>query len=220
MARQLPTILKQWLVLWLDSAGHDLSWNWNTGTLVNTPTKVRVLQNDWLSYNGSSQYITIPDANSLDFWTWDFTINIWADKVSSVASNNETYFSKMTDSWSWSATWINLWLNWAASPQLSFSTWEANANTIVWYTIYWSWAWKMITAIKSWTNLDLYINWFKVATTSWTVRNVNTTTAANVWRYTWDWTWLYSWKSINPMLWNRALSAKEIEMLYYSTFIK
>lgn len=54
----------------------DASGNANTGTLVNTPTWVNGRFGQALQFNGTTQYVTVPDANSLDL-TQSFSISLY-----------------------------------------------------------------------------------------------------------------------------------------------
>ena len=74
MALNLPGVLQKGLVMWLNGAGNDLSGNRNNGTLVNAPNKVRRLQNEGLTYNGTSQYMTIPQIVN---WNSTLTFSMW-----------------------------------------------------------------------------------------------------------------------------------------------
>ena len=56
----------------------DLTTNANTGTLIDAPawTPSNVPVNYLLSFNGTNQYVNIPDANSLDMTT-NYTLETW-----------------------------------------------------------------------------------------------------------------------------------------------
>lgn len=211
MARNLPKWLQSWLVMWLNSSGIDVSGNWNNGTLVNSPTKVRRLQNDGLSYNGSSQYTTFPQIvnwnSTLTFslWIWPTTAN-WAlfgkfgsewDMLSRVDFTNKTItWDYKSSSLAWSFT---------ITPNSSFDNSKYFLATFV--------------RESDWTR-RIYINGILVVSNWAGTTQASNSTTVNLHR-----TWAPSpeyliWKTINPMLWNRALSAKEIELLRVSTFIK
>ncbi len=56
----------------------DLSGNGNGGTLVNGPSYLTGKMGNALSFNGSSsQYVNIPDAPSIDFGTGDYALSFW-----------------------------------------------------------------------------------------------------------------------------------------------
>jgi len=67
----------------------DLTTNANTGTLVNAPawTASGVPVNYALSFNGTNQYVNIPDANSLDMTT-NYTLECWFKADSFGAAGN------------------------------------------------------------------------------------------------------------------------------------
>lgn len=206
MAKNLPKQLQNGLVLWLDGAGKDLSGNANNGTLINSPTKVRVLQNDGLTYNGSNQYIT----TSLPAAMTTMTDSVWINTnggntmiVSDDQSNNRNgcmYFSAGNNT-------LNYIFNNGSSYINVASTITLTNN--VWYNA---------VGVYDGSAIRIYINGVLNNSTaaSWTPQNVwayyQLAAQAGITNF--------NWKIINPMRWNRALSTKEIEMLYVSTFIK
>jgi len=222
MSRNIPKQLQNWLVLWLDSNGKDLSGNWNNGTLVNSPTKVRVLQNDGLSYNGSTQYI---NTNFSALSTNSFTLNTWFK--TSTAQVNGLLF------WTYSAsTTVFFWqdTNWDWLHKLSFylrdsngvqtaqdSTCNSNVMNDGKYHM------ATLSVNRSDNIVTQYFDWVLTNTISKTFTwNFTNWYTRLVWWYNWSGWQLpdYTWYCINPMIWNRALSQTEIEMLYISTFIK
>lgn len=210
--RNLPKQLQNGLVMWLDSNGKDLSGNWNNWTLVNAPTKVRRLQNDGLSYNGTSQYTTFPQTVN---WNSTLTFSVWIWQ----ATANGALFWKFA-----SAEWDML-------CRLDFTnktlTWDYKNSSFVWSSL--------TTSIQSFDTSKYFLATFvresdgtrkiyinsvlKASGWAWTTQNTLSSTV-NFHR-----TWApgpeyLPWKTISPMLWNRALSAKEVEALYYATYIK
>lgn len=122
--RTLPKVLQEGLVLWLDSNGKDLSWNGNNGTLVNTPTKIRRLQNDGLSYNGSSQSITFPNINSITgFSAWIYpTAN--TKTILTISSGNTINLSASnTITFTWISGWV-VYVNWTSTNNIQLNKWN------------------------------------------------------------------------------------------------
>lgn len=209
--RNLPKQLQNWLILWLDSNGKDLSWNQNNWTLVNAPTKVRVLQNDGLSYNGSNQYVNCPSINNSNF-----TISIWASLTS--LSTQYAIFSKYY-------IWTDAQTSWFIDTYLS-NTFRLWINS--WWVLYTTSLTfapiinklYLLTGTYDWTTLKLYINWNFNNSVSSPAPNISTTPIF-VGAFSWTSPWAYApMKWLNPMIWNRALSATEIQQLYYSQWIK
>jgi hypothetical protein len=62
------------------SSATDSSGNTNTGTLVNTPTRVGGKYGQGIQLNGTTQYISVNDSNSLDF-TQSFTLSAWVNSA-------------------------------------------------------------------------------------------------------------------------------------------
>ncbi len=226
MARNLPKQLQNGLILWLDSAGKDLSWNWNNGTLVNAPTKVRRLQNDGLSYNGSNQSVTVSTSLPMVAYNWDRTWSAWVYlNVNNVYNTIFNYSggTGVDNKYWWE--WFNINNVWKAYTR--FFT-QANSQELWGYgtTVLSTWKWYMITAVKIGINITdckIYVN---AVSESLTNASIGTLTA-NITAWTpfvwvrWNTTELpMNWKILNPMIWNRALSATEIQLLHKCTFIK
>jgi concanavalin A-like lectin/glucanase superfamily protein len=56
----------------------DSSGNSNSGGLINAPTRTTGRYGQGLQFNGTNQYVTVADANSLDF-TQSFTLSAWVN---------------------------------------------------------------------------------------------------------------------------------------------
>jgi hypothetical protein len=69
------------------TSGSDSSGQGNTGNLINTPTWIAGVSGNALSFNGTNQYVNIPDDNTLDFGTIDFTIAAWIKMGTTVNGN-------------------------------------------------------------------------------------------------------------------------------------
>lgn len=206
--------LRDWLVLDLDSNWKDLSWNWNNWTLINSPSLVRQWRAKGLSYNGSNQYITIPDSSMLDTWLQNFTFSMW------IKTNWTALYkiiSKNSTSW---YNWWNLYLNdwWSWRVTFSIYDWvvrEAKTSSIPMN----DWIWRMLTITWNWNIIKLYKDWKEA--TSYTSQTNSTWTMPNtdrpiiVWYDMWSNLYYYNWIIDNPRIRNRVLSQAEIQQLYY-----
>ncbi len=70
----------------LDGNATDSSGNGNNGTPVGNPTTVTGYVNQALSFSGSN-YISIPDNDTIDFGTGDFSIAFWVKTTSTKVGN-------------------------------------------------------------------------------------------------------------------------------------
>lgn len=212
MARNIPKQLQNGLVLWLDGTGNDLSGNWNNGTLVNAPTKVRVLQNDGLGYNGSNQYVTVPqpynfsNTNQLSFGCWVYPTNAWFSmaNISKVdGGTNQFFIANNGNQVNWQIFW-----NDATS---SYATAEGSIPSN---------KWSFVFITYDWANIQHYINSALISTTA-VAKSINAATSPVYWTWS-NGSGLHFWsgKIINPLLYNRALSPTEVQLLHKATFIK
>ena len=78
----------------LDSVGN------NHGTLLNLPGRTSGVSNGALGFNGTSQYVTVPDANPLDVTT-NFSVSLWLKPSALVnaASGRKDLLKKFTSYW-------------------------------------------------------------------------------------------------------------------------
>lgn len=214
MARNLVKQLQNGLVLWLDSNGKDLSGNGNNGTLVNAPVKQRVLQNDGLTYNGTSQYVSVPDATQLRLTTLTLSAWItisWTNSIEQNPIRKDTPWTRHL--WGFTIpTWTNI-----SAQVYNGTNYITTAHTLrVWVPTH---ATMVITGSSG--TVSLYINWVLVGSPVVIWAFTAPTTQLTI-GSAYDWTLVgnyFNWKIINPMLWNRALSAQEIQMLHKATFI-
>ena len=193
-----PTSLQNWLKLWLNEQGRDLSWNGNHWTLVNWPTVARRIGEKGLDYNGSNQYTNLP---SILTPTWDFTFSLWT-----LATNNSQTWDKMLI--------INQFNTTAVGHAIRYS------NNTAWF-----WGLVDITAgynhivltYSSSAGYILYLNSKVFATSSATTTFSDPNSENKIWAYSSNY---YNWKITNPIILNRALSPQEVEADFYATFIK
>ena len=203
--------LRDWLVLDLNEQWQDLSWNGNNWTLVNSPTVIRQWKAKWLSYNGSNQYLeNIYSLRWLTWWTLYTIIN--TNDISNYRNIYTLYYNCSAGQEVWALrldnTWkINLTDNVATNTfsNLTLSIWKTyaivlqriNSNT---FNLYINWVLdKTFTQTINWNSISL--------TTEWT--------SARMWKW-WSFWQYWNWIIFNPKIYNRVLSSKEIEQLYYS----
>lgn len=218
MARNLPKVLQNGLVMWIDGSvswttAYDISWSSFNLTTTNSPTTQRILQNKWFTLNGSNQRI---DSASTAFGignTW--TINYWINPVSS--SNFPIWMPGPSN-----VNTIALFLSSSCLLGYITNTTWANWKQYKWNTTVPTNKWTMGTLTWDGTSMKIYFNW--IEDTPYTVTQNDAVTQAsgnktlNIGSQ--GGSLFYNWKIFNYMMWNRTLSAKEVEMLYYSTFIK
>ena len=199
--------------MWLDGAGSDLSGTGNTGTLNSSPTKVRVLQNDWLTYNGSSQSVST-GINT----TWAMTVSAWI------------YFSTLpTNGWivtkdsgtAVNGCQFNIWINGSQQLRWAINTSWWTERHIVYTTALATNKWHNIvwTFSGSGWELRLFLNWVDIWNLAWAATTQATTGTTMYVGRRGNW-WYFPWNIVNPMIYNRALSATEVQLLHKATFIK
>lgn len=206
--------LRDGLVLDLNEQWLDLSWNGNNGTLVNSPAVIRQWRAKGLSYNGSNQYMTIPDSSLLDTWLQTPTINLW------IKTTNTTGYNMCL--WKWNSSWFTAWalnFNWDWSNQIQFWVYDTSDKRSRISTTAFDWKWHMITATWDWTKFKIYVDWVEASSyllQTTTPRTMpNTDWLLHIWKAYWS-SIYYNWNIVRPRIRNRALSDKEIQTLYYS----
>lgn len=222
--KTLPQNLKDWLQLWIPldiswATAYDASWNWNNWTLISIPTISRIWQHKLVNLNWSSQYI---DSNKNLSWLSISNSFTFTALINSGAVSPSGYPSWIIDSDidinRWQLLYItpSWWVNRIAAL-LNFT--DSSQVGIIWPFISLN-KWYMSTLTYDWNIIKLYINW-KLYNSSSVSKTPNWTWNLLIWRdyYEWDANRYFNWKISNPMIWNKALTAKEIEQLYYSQFI-
>ena len=98
----------------LDGNAND-SVGTNNGTLVNAPSYVTGVFGDALDFNGTTQYVSVPDDASLDFGTGNFSVNFWV-KMNPAATAVEYLIGKDSTTAGWylkvyrlAASYVYLW---------------------------------------------------------------------------------------------------------------
>ena len=213
----LPENLKANCVLFLDGSvngttAYDLSWNWNNGTLVNSPTTQRTQGYKGFVFNGSNQYITAPAV------TWTSAFSAVAIVKSTNTSNSRCMISASASSAPWQ---FYLTVN-NGVPIFSVKNTSGSGGDATWPTIttwtslmmVWTWDWTTNT-----NGVKLYCN--RVLTWQTTFSGTAKTPLLT---YLWAWWYTnpvdyFAWSWTILMIFNKALSQIEIDELYYSFFI-
>lgn len=213
--------MQNWLVLWLDGSlswttAYDVSGNGNNWTLSSSSniTKQRVLQNAWFVKASTDDRITVTRNSWLEpiNWTvacWFKMSRTWAAQVL-VGINNvinaDTY-------------WYLLYID--SSNRIAWEVDSSSAfNQAIWTLALNDSKYHLWVLTWDWTNVKTFLDWVQHTSISQTLTiaynnqdiKIGWDSTANT-RYFWG-------DIINPMIWNRALSATEIMLLRNSTFIK
>ena len=216
--RTLPLNIRDWLQLWIDGSNngsttyYDVSGNGRDGTAI-AMTQTRILQHKKMSFSWS-WYINLPTTMASSLWT-SFTWSWWIK----AKETSGTYYI-------WSL------YNQGDSPEIRI---YISANTLNFYlydwwgyqcqlsTAYTSTNWNYITIIATTNSFIMYINWVAVTSdTSWSF-NIDWATIHSIWYYWINWTTQaqkFNWDITNVMIWNRALSATEVQQLHKAQYIK
>ena len=214
--------LRDWLVL--DISKKAVSWtyysqdgSWNNGTATNV-TDSSLGLNNVMSFNGSSSVIT---------WTYRVPNTIWLNISFSV------WFKTTTNPTAWQdpqifsnyVWWTNSIITcWIQTNLIYF--WGRDSNAVsdsisVDNTPYRDWEWHLLTCVKNWNDKYLYIDAVQVATSSTAYTWHFDSWKDILWGRRWDTTYYwYNWDMIAPKIYNRALSAEEVQQLYYSEYIQ
>lgn len=217
MARNLPKQLQVGLIGWWDSNGKNLVSISNNATITGTPSKIRVLQNDGNLYNSTANYGNCGTLGTLT----EATFNVWIN-VPTIAANYTGVLACYNDSSPSTSVWeiviansawslMFQWFSLSGATFNAINSWLLSLNK--WYmatlVIQNGWTKFYIDSNLIWTNTNTGINFSNFATMPITLGTDNGN-GSRPWNN----------KNINSMVYNRALPAKEVEMLYYSTFIK
>jgi hypothetical protein len=134
---------------------YDRSGNGNNGTLVNGPKWVHGIIGNALSFNGSN-YVQIPDSQSLNITGNQFSITAW---VNPRAQSNP--FADIVSKRSGLLTQYFLWENWdSAKRQVDFATGLYNGTNVfvsspVFHPLN---NWYQVTAVYNGTRLRLFVD--------------------------------------------------------------
>ena len=132
------------------SSASDSSGNGNTGTLVNSPTWVAGQINDALQFNGTSQYVSIPNSTSLASPATNdsISVSVWLK-----LSSNNSSFREIVRKANGSTGWF-LVVN--TSNKIAFSTSAASGEYTGGYADSADNLWHLVTATFDGTTINLY----------------------------------------------------------------
>lgn len=225
--------LQNWLALWINEQWKDISGNWNNATVIGA-TPIRLINDrewysivNWAWWTPANQYLSLTNSASLSPWTWDFTINIWFNTTDSRSYANRFLVTKYNSSNTNNTYQVYM----TTSQYISwyYRDWSWNAISVTWTSAINDWKWHMVSSVRIWTTMYLYLDsrliWSNTNASIW---NIDTNSAGSytfIWAYwtttsVWNLDNAYSWKLLSPKIFSRGLSATEIQMLYYWTFIK
>jgi hypothetical protein len=178
--KDYKNIITRGLVLHLDASAlesyprngttwYDISGNNNHGTLTNGPT----FSNDnqgYIDFDGSNDYVTIPDSSNWDFGTGEFSIEMWIYLNGAQPANYSGYIGTFQSKWPASG-WVIM--NSPGTNMRSYSndgTYETTISTNVTLN-----AWNHIVLTKVSNTGYMYVNGSSNGTQDWTSRAFNNT---------------------------------------------
>ena len=173
-------IITRGLVLHLDASAlesypgsgtswSDLSGNNNNGTLTNGPTFSSSNQG-YINFDGTNDYVTIPDSSNWDFGTGEFTIDLWIYLDGAQPQNYSAYIGTFQSKWPASG-WVIM--NSPGTNIRNYSndgTYETTISTNTDIN-----QWKHVVLTRVGNTGYIYINNSSVGTQSWTNAAFNNT---------------------------------------------
>ena len=173
-------IITRGLVLHLDASAlesypgsgtswSDLSGNNNNGTLTNGPTFSSGNQG-YINFDGTNDYVTIPDSSNWDFGTGVFTIDLWIYLDGAQPQNYSGYIGTFQSKWPASG-WVIM--NSPGTTMRNYSndgTYETTISTNTDLN-----QWKHVVLTRVGNTGYMYINNSSVGTQSWTNAAFNNT---------------------------------------------
>ena len=210
--------LRDWLVLDISKAQvsntyYDQSWNGNNWT-DNWCTDSVLWLNNVMTLNGTSNDVDVASASNLNIISPWVTVAQWIKTTAtwdiSYAKRNttDTQFYELWQDVSWTLLWrikVASWTDITKNGEKTINDWD-------WHFIVWTY---------NGSTMNYYCDWVEVWTWSSLSWDVSNTTWVTIWsrsNYT-PATAYWSWDIANTMVFNRPLSAEEIQQLYYSNFI-
>lgn len=136
---------------------YDVGANENNGTLTGSPSWISGEIGDALSFNGTSQYVTVPTASSLS-QTGSLTIEAWV-KLASYTNNNEIV-SKTVGNGATNNTYELR--TQASTGDLQFLGFDTSLKTITSSSAVPTGGWHQVAVTKNGTTATLFIDGVKV----------------------------------------------------------
>jgi hypothetical protein len=148
---------------------NDLSGNNNNGTLTNGPTYSSDNQG-YINFDGTNDYVTIPDSSNWDFGTGEFSIEMWIYLDGAQPQNYSAYIGTFQSKWPASG-WVIM--NSPGTNIRNYSndgTYETTISTNTDLN-----QWKHVVLTRVGNTGYMYINNSSVGTQSWTNAAFNNT---------------------------------------------
>jgi len=173
-------IITRGLVLHLDASApesypgsgtswFDISGNGHVGTLTNGPT-FNSGNGGYIDFDGTDDYVTIPDSPNWDLGTAEFTIDMWIYLNGTQPANYSGYIGTFQSKWPASG-WVIM--NSPGTNMRNYSndgTYETTISTNVTLSV-----WNHVVLTKFGNTGYMYINGSSVGTQDWTSRAFNNT---------------------------------------------
>ena len=173
-------VITRGLVLHLDASAlesyvgsgtswYDISGNGNDGTLTNGPTFSSGNQG-YINFDGTNDYVTIPDSSNWDFGTGEFSIEMWIYLDGAQPQNYSAYIGTFQSKWPASG-WVIM--NSPGTNIRNYSndgTYETTISTNTDLN-----QWKHVVLTRVGNTGYMYINNSSVGTQSWTNAAFNNT---------------------------------------------
>jgi hypothetical protein len=191
----------------------DLTDRGNTGTLTNGPT-YSSSNGGSLVFDGTNDYVDLTLSPSLQFGTNDFSIEYWIYSISKVS----LYPSLFTNYNGWGSGAIFLGIDHSSYPN-KYSFWingqgsGASTNTNITYN-----KWEHLVAVRDGGICKLYLNGIQDGTTingTGITLNGNNSSLARIGAIQGE-SQFYNGRIANAKIYNRALSATEIQQNFNS----
>ncbi|PJA67762.1 hypothetical protein CO157_02735, partial [Candidatus Peregrinibacteria bacterium CG_4_9_14_3_um_filter_49_12] len=196
----------------------DSSGNGNDGTHTNSPTISTTLPSAMntanvrsLSFDGSDDYVSVTDSNSLDLGTSDFTFSMWIRK--DAVDTRKFLYNQRVDGGNY------VEIEWEADNTIQIDSTTATVQSVLvngatalsattWYHV------AFVVDRDSAANTEVYVNGTVDTTGTPTVSTSDLSLAANVSIGRWSGDGLYWDGQIDDVrIYNRALTAAEIKAL-------
>ena len=213
--------LESWKVLEISKAAvswtyYDQSGNGNNSTAVTSVTDTAVGLNNKMTFNGTTSYI--------NFWNNSIVSSAYTfiSRVKPTLPSSWTYDMILTKYWAeWSTTWFYYWIynaSWTIQIIIvHFASWtytQVDWNIPMVSTNYYD-----LALTWDWTSSALYVDWILISSQANSRAITNWTHNLTCWISSDLSSHAFWWDIIKPIIYNRALSAKEVQQDYYSNFI-
>ncbi|MEO7080739.1 MAG: LamG-like jellyroll fold domain-containing protein, partial [Flavobacteriales bacterium] len=156
---------------------------------------------------GGGRYVVVPDNNSLDFGTGEFTYSVWLNWATGGS------YASVIDKAPYPQPGLNAFVDYPAAGQFHGRIESGSAVSTMGASLGNS-TWKHILMTRSGTLLKVYVNGVLNKTSTVAVLNISNTVNMHLGRHSGSAQQFYSGRMDNLRLYNRALVATEITDLY------